>query len=133
MLNAPRPQRKPHVAAIGPRLRILLNVVLGLLAVIVANSAYLAAITFLEWASQETYQNWLYQWMFLVHLVLGFLFVAPFVVFGTLHMLNTKNRKNRRAVRVGYALFIAALVVLSSWLEAQAHGGAADRPGPLDA
>ena len=114
MLNAPRPQRKPHVAAIGPRLRILLNVVLGLLAVIVANSAYLAAITFLEWASQETYQNWLYQWMFLVHLVLGFLFVAPFVVFGTLHMLNTKNRKNRRAVRVGYALFIAALVVLVS-------------------
>jgi hypothetical protein len=29
-------------------------------------------------------------------------------------MLNTKNRKNRRAVRVGYALFVASLVVLVS-------------------
>jgi tetratricopeptide (TPR) repeat protein len=99
---------------VGPRLRILLNVVLGLLAVIGANSAYLAAITFLEWATRETYQNWLYQWMFLVHLVLGFLFISPFVVFGMIHMLNTKNRKNRRAVRVGYALFGASLLVLVS-------------------
>jgi len=111
---ANRPPRKPHVPAVGPRLRVLLNVVLGLLAVIGANSAYLAAITFLEWASRETYQNWLYQWMFLVHLVLGFVFVTPFLVFGVVHMLNTKNRKNRRAVRVGYALFAAALVVLVS-------------------
>jgi tetratricopeptide (TPR) repeat protein len=102
------------VPAVGPRLRILLNVVLGLLAVIGANSAYLAAITFLEWATRETYQNWLYQWMFLVHLVLGFLFISPFVVFGMIHMLNTKNRKNRRAVRVGYALFGASLLVLVS-------------------
>ena len=112
--TSPRPPRKAHLPAIGPRLRILLNVVLGLLAVIGANSAYLAAITFLEWGSGETYQNWLYQWMFLVHLVLGFVFVAPFVVFGVVHMLNTKNRKNRRAVRVGYALFVASLVVLVS-------------------
>ena len=109
-----RVPRRPHVPAIGPRLRVLLNVVLGLLAVIVANSAYLASITFLEWASRETYQNWLYQWMFLVHLVLGFVFVAPFVVFGMLHMLNTRNRKNRRAVRVGYALLAVSLVVLIS-------------------
>lgn len=112
--TAPRPRRHLHVPAVGPRLRILLNVVLGLLAVIGANSAYLAAITFLEWATKETYQNWLYQWMFLVHLVLGFLFISPFVVFGMIHMLNTKNRKNRRAVRVGYALFVASLMVLVS-------------------
>lgn len=112
--TATRPRRQLHVPAVGPRLRILLNVVLGLLAVIGANSAYLAAITFLEWATRETYQNWLYQWMFLVHLVLGFLFISPFVVFGMIHMLNTKNRKNRRAVRVGYALFGASLLVLVS-------------------
>ena len=123
----PRPSRRPHVPAIGPRLRVLLTVVLGMLAVIGANSAYLAAITFLEWASGETYQNWLYQWMFLVHLVLGFVFVAPFVVFGLIHMANTANRKNRRAVRVGYALFIASLVVLVSgglllWLRATGTG-----------
>ncbi|MFM7251411.1 MAG: multiheme c-type cytochrome [Planctomycetaceae bacterium] len=124
---APRPPRRPHVPAIGPRLRVLLVAVLGLLAVIGANSAYLAAITFLEWASGETYQNWLYQWMFLVHLVLGFLFITPFVVFGLVHMANTRHRKNRRAVRVGYALFAASLAVLVSgglllWLRASNTG-----------
>ena len=39
----------------------------------------------------------------------------------------TRGRKKARTDA------IAAQVVLSSWLEAQAHGGAADRPGPLDA
>ena len=110
---APR-VRRPYVPAIGPRLRWLFVGVLALLAVLGANSAYLAAITFLEWASGETYQNWLYQWMFLGHLGLGFVFVAPFLVFGIVHMLNTKHRKNRRAVRVGYALFAVAVAVLVS-------------------
>ena len=39
----------------------------------------------------------------------------------------TRGRKKARSDA------IAAQVVLSSWLETQAHGGAADRPGPLDA
>lgn len=111
--SSPRPRRK-HVPAIGPRLRIVLVAVLGMLAVIGANSSYLAAVTFAEWATGETFQNWLYQWMFLAHLVLGLLFISPFLVFGVIHMLNTRTRKNRRAVRVGYALFAAGLVVLLS-------------------
>jgi tetratricopeptide (TPR) repeat protein len=117
--------------AVGPRLRKLLVVVLGLVAVIGANSAYLAAITAVEWFTGRTYQNWLYQWMFLVHLVLGFLFVAPFLVFGLVHMANTRHRKNRRAVRVGYALFAVALVVLISGgalLGLRASGTAARTP-----
>jgi tetratricopeptide (TPR) repeat protein len=108
------PGRRMVVPAVGPRLRRLLVVVLALVAVIGANSAYLAAITAVEWFTGRTYQNWLYQWMFLVHLVLGFVFVAPFIVFGLVHMANTRHRKNRRAVRVGYALFAVALVVLLS-------------------
>jgi len=111
---APRPARRPYVPAIGPRLRVLLGVVLAMLAVLVANSGYLAAVTALEWATGHVYQNWLYQWMFLGHLVLGIAFVAPFVVFGAVHMANTRHRRNRRAVRVGYALFAVALVVLVS-------------------
>ncbi|MFM8890671.1 MAG: multiheme c-type cytochrome, partial [Planctomycetia bacterium] len=106
--------RRAYVPAIGPRLRVLRVAVLGLLAVLAANSAYLASVTFLEWATGNVYQNWLYQWMFLVHLVLGGAFVLPFVVFGLVHMANTRHRKNRRAVRVGYALFAASLVVLVS-------------------
>ena len=112
--SSPRPPRRKHVPAIGPRLRIVLVAVLGMLAVIGANSSYLAAVTFAEWATGETFQNWLYQWMFLAHLVLGLLFISPFLVFGVIHMLNTRTRKNRRAVRVGYALFAAGLVVLVS-------------------
>jgi len=111
---AGRPARRTVVPAVGPRLRRLLLVVLGLVAVIGANSAYLAAITAVEWVTGRTYQNWLYQWMFLVHLVLGFLFVAPFIVFGVIHMANTRRRKNRRAVNVGYALFAVSVVVLVS-------------------
>ena len=93
---APRPARRVVVPAVGPRLRRLLVAVLLLVAVIGANSAYLAAITAVEWFTGRTYQNWLYQWMFLVHLVLGFAFIAPFVVFGLIHMANTRHRKNAK-------------------------------------
>ncbi len=41
--------QKKYVRAVGPRLRILLRVVLGLVAVLGANSAYLGGITLLEW------------------------------------------------------------------------------------
>ena len=56
--------------------------VLGIIAVLAANSVCLAAVTFFEWATGNVYQNWLYQWMFLGHLVIGIAFVAPFAVFG---------------------------------------------------
>jgi tetratricopeptide (TPR) repeat protein len=107
-----RPARKPYVPAITPGLRKLFWVVLGLLAVLGANSAYLASITVLEALSGHAYQNYFYQVMFLGHVLLGLLLIVPFVAFGTIHMLNTWRRKNRRAVRVGYALFVVSLVVL---------------------
>lgn len=110
----PRAPRKPYVQAISPRLRVLFVVVLVLLAVLGANSAYLISVTGLEALSGHVYQNYFYQIMFLVHIVLGLLLIVPFVVFGTIHMLNTRHRKNRRAVRVGYALFATSLVVLIS-------------------
>ena len=96
------PQRKKYVRAVGPRLRLVLYVVFGLVALLGANSAYLASITFLEWVKGLTYQNYFYQCMFLAHLVLGLLLVVPFVVFGAFHIKNAHGRPNRRAVRVGY-------------------------------
>ncbi|MBL9138121.1 MAG: tetratricopeptide repeat protein [Verrucomicrobiales bacterium] len=107
------PPRRKYEPAIGPRLRVLLMVVFGLVAVLGANSAYLASITFLEWLHRPTlYQNYFYQVMFGLHLVLGVLLLGPYIVFGLVHMKNAKDRPNRRAVRVGYALLLAGIVVL---------------------
>lgn len=112
---APRP-RPVYRKAVGPKLRYLLIVVFVLAAVLAANSVYLAAITFLEWFNGETYQDYVYLQMFLAHLVLGAVFVVPLILFGLLHMRNTFRRKNRRAVRVGYALFFASIVLLVTGL-----------------
>ena len=106
--------RKKYVRAVGPRLRILLRVVLGLVAVLGANSAYLGGITLLEWWRGETYQNYFYQCMFLGHLFLGLVLLAPAIVFGILHMRNARHRPNRRAVRAGYVLFGTSLALLFS-------------------
>lgn len=56
--------RRKYVRAVGPRLRWVLLTVLGLFALLGANSVYLSAITFLEWVNRPTlYQNWFYQVM----------------------------------------------------------------------
>lgn len=108
------PQKRKYVPAVGPRLQKLLFVVFGLFALLAVNSTYLASTTFAEWVSGKTYQNWFYLYMFLLHLVLGLLIVVPVVVFGIAHIRNAWNRRNRRAVRVGYALFATALILLAS-------------------
>ena len=106
--------RRKYVRSVGPRLRILLAFIFGLFAVLGANSVYLASITFLEWFKGLSYQNYFYMVMFGVHLVLGLLLIVPVVVFGILHARNSYDRPNRRAVRVGYSLFICALILLIS-------------------
>ena len=100
--------------AIGPKLRKVLYLVLFLVALLGANSIYLVSITVYDKLSGETLENWFYQYMFLVHLILGLLLLAPFILFGIIHIYNTKNRLNRRAVRVGYALFIISCLLLIS-------------------
>lgn len=114
--NSPAPPRKKYLPAVGPRLKVLFWVICGLVAVLGANSLYLATITFLEWTKGVTYQNYFYQYMFLAHLVLGLLLVLPFLIFAGIHLKNAARRPNRRAVRVGYALLGASLVLLTSGL-----------------
>jgi hypothetical protein len=104
--------KKPYVRAVSPRLRKLLYVIFGLLALLCANSCYLAAVTFLEWLQGQTFQNYFYQYMFLGHLALGLIFTVPFLIFGVLHLVAARNRRNRRAVRIGYALFVASVGAL---------------------
>jgi tetratricopeptide (TPR) repeat protein len=74
----------------------------------------LASLTFLEWVSGQTYQNYFYQVMFLAHLLLGLVLLVPFLVFCGIHLRNTFQRANRAAVRLGYALLGVSLMALIS-------------------
>jgi tetratricopeptide (TPR) repeat protein len=113
---APRPARPRVIPAVGPRLRVLMWFVFALIALLGANSVYLAAVTFLSWNSGRTYENWFYMLMFGGHLVIGLVMLVPFLVFVMIHLFNTRLRKNKRAIRVGYALFAGSLVLLVSGL-----------------
>jgi tetratricopeptide (TPR) repeat protein len=113
------PPKQKYVRAVGPRLRLLLNFIFGLFAVLGANSVYLASVTFLEWLKGDpntTFQNYFYMVMFGSHLVLGLLLILPVVIFGLIHLKNSRNRPNKRAVRVGYLLFATSLVLLFTGL-----------------
>jgi tetratricopeptide (TPR) repeat protein len=109
-------ERRKVKRAIGPKLRKLLYVVFGLLALLGANSGYLASITFLQWFTRQTYENYFYMMMLLGHLVLGLLLIVPFILFGLIHIANTKGRRNRRAIKVGYVLFSVSIAVLVTGL-----------------
>jgi tetratricopeptide (TPR) repeat protein len=116
----PSPLRKKYVRAVGPRLRVLLLCIFGVVALLGANSVYLASITFLGWfkglstGQPVSYENYFYQYMFLAHLVLGIVLLLPFIIFGAAHIKNAHDRPNRRAVRVGYLLFAISLILLFS-------------------
>ena len=118
-IPTPAPLKKKYVRAIGPRLRVLLYFIFGLVALLAANSVYLSAITYLEWLKADpnvTYQSWFYMVMFGTHLGLGLLLVLPVVLFGVVHIKNAHDRPNRRAVKVGYLLFATSLIVLITGL-----------------
>jgi len=116
MTTNPAPARQRYIPAVGPKLRRLLLLVFGLFALLSVNSIYLGAITFAEWITGQAYQDYFYQIMFLVHLVLGILIIVPVVAYGAIHIKNAHDRPNRRAVKVGYALFTTALLLLISGL-----------------
>ena len=122
--------KKAYTPPIGRKLKKLLYVVFALLSLLGANSLYLATITFLEWQRGETYQNQFYMAMFLGHVVLGLIFLVPFVLFGLIHMLTARKRKNKRAIRVGYALFAVSLIVLGTGLLLVRVGGVFDLKQP---
>ncbi len=109
-----KPRRK-YVPAVGPRLRKLLYVVFGLFALLAVNAFYLSSVTMLEWYTGRVYQDYFYQYMFLGHLVLGLAIILPVVIYGLIHMRNTRNRVNKRAIKAGYALF-TRLRVLRMWI-----------------
>ncbi|MEY4180645.1 MAG: hypothetical protein RLY70_4219 [Planctomycetota bacterium] len=122
-------EKRVYVRAVGPRLKILLFIVFALTALLGANSLYLASITFLEWLAatfawqQRIFQDFFYQYMFLAHLALGLLLIVPYLLFGVGHLWSTRHRKNKRAIRIGYALFAAGVAVLVTGLLLTRAGG----------
>jgi tetratricopeptide (TPR) repeat protein len=114
---------RAYTPAIGPRLRPLLWVILLSFAVLGANGFYLASVTALTWYRGTTQQTFFYMLMVLLHLVLGFLVIVPFLVFGGVHLATSWKRPNRDAVRYGLALLAAAIVILVSGLVLVRIGG----------
>ncbi|WP_044250820.1 tetratricopeptide repeat protein [Rhodopirellula sp. SWK7] len=107
---------KPPVRPVTPRLRVVLHLVLILFGVLLANGLYLTSITWLQHFTGQIYEDHFYQLMFLVHLALGLLLIVPTIGFGLLHMVRSRKRRNRRAVKIGYALFAVAIAILVTGL-----------------
>lgn len=125
------PKKQKYVRAVGPRLRFLLYIVFSLVALLTANSLFLFSITTLEWVMKATYQDYFYLCMFGLHIALGLALIVPFVAFGLIHMVTSWNRKNKRAIRIGYALLIAGIVVLVSGLLLMRIEGLFDLKHPM--
>ncbi len=77
-----------------------------------ANGAYLASVTFLQWARGTLQQTYFSLLMVIVHVILGLLILIPFLVFGFAHLATSWKRPNKGAIRWGLALLFVGLVVL---------------------
>src|SRR5262249_7619424 len=58
--------------------------------------------------------TWFSILIFGVHELAGVFMLAPFLVFGLIHLIKARKRKNRLAVKLGIALFITGVIVLMS-------------------
>ena len=112
--SKPTAERREGWRAPTGGIRWLLWTSLALFAVLVINSVYLVGIRVLGLTTGESYENWFYLTMFLAHLVLGAVIILPVIIFGIMHMRRVHDHPNRRAVKAGYALFVAALIVLGT-------------------
>ncbi len=112
-LKSPARQGR-YIPVVGPVTKKLLFAVFTLFVLLAVNSAYLITVTLVEWIAEQIYQNYFYQIMFLLHLVLGLAIILPVIIFGVVHLRHAWPRPNRRAVHAGIALFITALILLFS-------------------
>lgn len=87
--------------------RLAFWVMVPLLALLGANSIYLAAIP-------EHMQNQFYLWNILLHLVLGLVLVVPFALFIVMHVRAAWGRENKKAIKAGLVLLSATLIVLGT-------------------
>ncbi|MCS7046535.1 MAG: cytochrome c family protein, partial [Gemmataceae bacterium] len=99
-----------YVPALNTPLRALLVVIFGGVAFLGATGVYLLAIRGVEWWQQTTLQTESSIWMTLLHVVVGLVVIAPFLVFGLTHLITAWRRPNRVAVRLGVLVFVFGLI-----------------------
>jgi tetratricopeptide (TPR) repeat protein len=112
-----------YTPAVGRGLRPFLWISLIGFALLGANGVYLSSVTALTWYLGTTQQTFFYMLMVAFHLLLGFLLIVPFLIFGFAHLATSWKRPNRTAVRFGLALLATALVILISGLILVRLGG----------
>ncbi len=103
-----------YTPAIGKGLRPLLWMVLLGFALLGGNGVYLSSVTALTWKLGTTQQTPFYMLMVALHLLLGFLLIPPFILFGGAHLVTSWKRPNKAAVRFGLALLAVAIGILVS-------------------
>jgi len=116
-------QGRVYTPAVGPRLRPFLWIILIGFALLGANGFYLASVTAITWLKGATQQTFFYMLMVALHLLLGFILIVPFLIFGMAHLATSWRRPNKTAVRFGLALLAVALVILVSGLVLVRLGG----------
>src|SRR5207249_3468156 len=107
---------KRYEPAIGPRLKYVLAFIFVGVAVLGATGVYLFALSALQWFRKADYTTSFSLWMTLAHIAVGVVIVLPFIFFGFLHLSTAYKRPNRRAVRLGIALFTMSLLATISGL-----------------
>ncbi|HEV3386031.1 MAG TPA: multiheme c-type cytochrome, partial [Gemmata sp.] len=108
---------EPYVHAIGPRLRILLYMVFAGFAFLGATGIYLLMISAMNRINtDQLYTTPFTFWMLVAHTGIGVIGVAPYAIFGIIHLYTAWGRKNRVAVRLGLLVFFLGVVTIVSGL-----------------
>jgi len=107
---------RAYVPAVGPWLRPLLWGILSGFAVLGATGVYLASAKVLTWWSGVPQTTYFYFCMYILHLLLGFLILAPFIAFGFAHLVTSWKRPNKAAIRYGIMLLVASIILMISGL-----------------
>jgi tetratricopeptide (TPR) repeat protein len=108
---------EPYVHAIGPRLRILLYMVFAGFSFLGATGIYLLMISAMNRINtDQLYTTPFTFWMLVAHTGIGVIGVAPYAIFGIVHLYTAWGRKNRVAVRLGLLVFFLGVVTIVSGL-----------------
>ena len=111
-----REKSQKQKRAVGPKLRVILNIVLGAFVLLCLNAVYLLGVRVLEYQTNQLYQDHVYQLMFLGHLALGLVVILPVVIFGIMHWSNTRHRRPSPTKKLGTLLLVIATLILLSGL-----------------
>lgn len=107
----------PYIPAIGPKLRILLFTVFAGFAFLGATGVYLFAISAMNQINtNQLYTNQFTFLMLVAHTGIGVIGIAPYMLFGVIHLFTAWGRSNRVAVRLGILVFLLGIATIVSGL-----------------